>query len=122
MTVPQILSEEILAEKMREYPNTHYIRILQRLYDKALRGETILYREFESVCRMYTAKEFFRLYPNLPIHKLCISVYKYPMHYYVQDTCHFGKLFRQFYITSGKFTQVLQDAKMIQYDKFLKGE
>ncbi len=79
----ELLKKEILAEKLREKPNTRFIQRLQVIADK---GTQLTFNDFDSLGR-FEPREAFIERDNLSndiLHKDCKDVVRYIDKYYVQ--------------------------------------
>jgi hypothetical protein len=80
----EAISQEILKEKLKTYPDTIYIQRLQKLMDKMMYNKRFELEDFISTARSIDRKDFEQEYFMIRLQKECTTVILFAFGQYIQ--------------------------------------
>ena len=80
----EAISQEILKEKLKTYPDTIYIQRLQKLMDKMMYNKRFELEDFISTARSIDRKDFEKEYFMIRLQKECTTIILFAFGQYIQ--------------------------------------
>ena len=121
----EAISQEILKEKSKTYPDKNYIQRLQRLMDKMIYNKRFELEDFISTARSIDRKDFEQEYFMIRLHKDCTTIILFAFGQYIQqlsevphETYYYDTIFDgvTIEITSKDFNDVARQAYNLHVD------
>lgn len=80
----EAISQEIIKEKLKTYPDTIYIQRLQRLMDNVMYNKRFELEDFISTARNISREDFVKEYFMIRLQKECTSIILFAFGQYIQ--------------------------------------